>query len=214
MIADIFSQLALLIIKIISDSGYLGISALMALESACIPIPSEVIMPFAGYLVSAGRFSLWLVIFWGAIGNLIGSIIAYGVGFYGGRPLIAKYGKYILLKQEELDKAQRFFEKYGNLSVFFSRLLPIIRTFISLPAGIAKMRFGKFCFYTFIGSFFWSALLAYIGVFFGENWDVVGGYFRKFDWLIAILIIIFIVYFIYKKISAQGRSASGGGKTI
>jgi len=214
MIADIFSQLALLIIKIISESGYLGISILMALESACIPIPSEVIMPFAGYLVSAGRFSLWLVIFWGAIGNLIGSIIAYGVGFYGGRPLIAKYGKYILLRQEELDKAQRFFGKYGNLSVFFSRLLPIIRTFISLPAGIAKMRFGRFCFYTFIGSFFWSAFLAYIGVFFGENWDVIGIYFRKFDWLIAILIIIFIVYFIYKKISAQGRSASGGKKTI
>jgi membrane protein DedA with SNARE-associated domain len=200
MIAEILSQIAGLIIKIISESGYLGITLLMTLESACIPIPSEIIMPFSGYLVFLGRFSLLAVIFWGAVGNLLGSIIAYWVGVFGGRPFIERYGKYVLLRQEELDRAQRFFGKYGNLSIFFSRLLPIIRTFISFPAGIAKMRFGKFCFYTFIGSLFWSAILAYIGVFLGENWEIVGTYFRKFDWLIAILLIVFIVLFLYKKL--------------
>ena len=199
MITSILAWLASLIIKVISGSGYLGITVLMALESACIPIPSEIIMPFSGFLVATGKFSLWLVILWGAIGNLVGSIIAYGVGFYGGRPLIAKYGKYVLLKQEELDKAEKFFGKYGNLSVFFSRLLPIIRTFISFPAGIARMKFKKFCFYTFIGSLFWSAFLAYIGLFLGENWEVISVYFRKFDWLIIILLVFGISYFIYKK---------------
>lgn len=200
MIAHIFSQLAFLIIKIISSSSYFGISILMTLESACIPIPSEIIMPFSGFLVATGKFSLWLVILWGTIGNLIGSIIAYGVGFYGGRPLIVKYGKYVLLKQEELDKAEKFFNKYGNLSVFFSRLLPVIRTFISLPAGIARMRFGKFCFYTFIGSLFWSIILSCIGLFLGKNWESVGVYFRKFDWLIGILLIFCVCYFVYKKV--------------
>lgn len=200
MITDIFSQIASLIIKIISDSGYLGVTLLMALESACIPIPSEVIMPFSGYLVALGEFSLLLVIFWGTIGNLLGSIIAYWIGVYGGRPFIERYGKYVLLRQGELDRAQRFFEKYGGLSIFFARILPIIRTFISLPAGIAKMPFWKFCFYTFIGSFFWSALLSYIGVFLGENWEVIGVYFKKFDWLILILLVVFIFVFLYKRI--------------
>src|SRR4030042_3429150 len=205
MISDILAQLANFIIKIISDSGYFGITFLMALESACIPIPSEVIMPFAGYLVAIKKFSLIWVIIWGAIGNLTGSIIAYWAGAYGGRSFILKYGKYILLKQEELDKAQRFFDKYGNLSIFFSRILPIVRTFISFPAGIAKMSFRKFCFYTFIGSLIWSAILSYIGVFLGENWESIGIYFRRFDWLILILLIVFVVLFLYKKLRKKQR---------
>src|SRR4030043_627778 len=200
MISDILAQLANFIIKIISDSGYFGITFLMALESACIPIPSEIIMPFSGYLVALGRFSLLAVIFWGAIGNLIGSIIAYWVGVFGGKPFIERYGKYVLIRKEELDRSQRFFERYGGLSIFFSRLLPIIRTFISFPAGIAKMPFIRFCLYTFVGSLFWSAVLSYIGVFFGENWEVIGAHFRKFDWLILILLIIFILLFISKNL--------------
>ncbi len=200
MITNILAWLASLIIKVISGSGYLGITALMALESACIPIPSEIIMPFSGYLVTTGRFSLLWVIIFGTIGNLIGSIIAYIIGFYGGRPLVEKYGKYILINKEEIGRADNFFHKYGNLSIFFSRLLPIVRTFISLPAGIAKMRFWKFSCYTFIGSLLWSALLAYIGVFLGSRWQTIEIYFRKFDWLIGILLIIGVVCFIYKKI--------------
>lgn len=200
MITTILAWLAALVIKIISASGYIGIFGLMAMESACIPIPSEVIMPFAGYLATTGRFALPLVIILGALGNLFGSVVAYLVGFYGGRQVVEKYGKYILVGKEELDRADRFFYQYGNLSVFFSRLLPIIRTFISLPAGIAKMKFWKFSFYTFIGSLFWSALLAYIGVFLGNRWQTIEVYFRKFDWLIGILLIIGVVCFIYKKI--------------
>ncbi len=172
----------------------------MALESACLPVPSEIIMPFSGYLVAIGKFTLWPVIIWGAIGNLIGSIAAYFIGIYGGRAFIKKYGKYILLSQEELDKSEKFFKKYGSLSIFFSRLLPVIRTFISLPAGIARMPFWKFCFYTLIGSLLWSVLLTYIGVFLGENWHAVEVYFRKFDWLIGILILFAIGYWLYKKI--------------
>jgi membrane protein DedA with SNARE-associated domain len=203
MIANILAWLASLAIKVISTSGYLGIAGLMGLESACIPIPSEVIMPFAGYLVTTGRFSfLWVVIL-GAFGNLVGSIVAYAAGFYGGRPFIKRYGKYVLIKEEELDKADKFFNKYGSLSVFFSRLLPIARTFISLPAGIAKMPFWKFSFYTFIGSFFWSALLAYLGVFLGSRWQALEVYFKKFDWLIGAVLVIGIIYFVYKKINKK-----------
>lgn len=200
MIVSILSWLAALVIKVISGSGYLGIAGLMALESACIPIPSEVVMPFAGYLTTTGQFSLFWVIIFGAIGNLIGSIVAYIIGFYGGRPFIEKYGKYILIRKKELDKSDKFFNKYGSISVFFSRLLPIVRTFISLPAGIAKMPFWKFSFYTFFGSLFWSAILAYVGVFLGGNWRNIEIYFRKFDWIIGALLIIGIVYFVYKKL--------------
>jgi membrane protein DedA with SNARE-associated domain len=199
MITDVLAKVAELVIRIISDTGYFGIASLMAIESACIPVPSEIIMPFAGFLTISGKLSLLLVIIWGAIGNLIGSIVAYIIGAYGGRPFIEKYGKYVLLGRDELDKSQRFFTKYGSISVFFSRLLPIVRTFISLPAGIARMPFGKFCIYTFVGSFLWSGLLAYIGVFLGENWKSIEVYFRKFDWLVAVLIIFGVIYFLYKK---------------
>jgi membrane protein DedA with SNARE-associated domain len=199
MITNILAWLAFLIIKIISVGGYLGITALMLLESACLPIPSEIIMPFSGYLVTTGRFSWFWVIILGTVGNLLGSLVAYGVGIYGGRPFIEKYGKYIFIRKEELNNTQRFFEKYGNLSIFFSRLLPVIRTFISLPAGIARMHFGKFCLYTFIGSLGWSVLLTFLGVFLGENWKIIEIYFRKFDWLIGILLVVGIIYFLYKK---------------
>jgi len=200
VVADILTWLGSLIISIISSTGYFGITILMALESACLPVPSEIIMPFSGYLVVLGRFSFWLVVIWGTIGNLLGSVAAYFVGIKGGRPFIERYGKYILISQEDLERADRFFKKFGNLSIFISRLLPVIRTFISLPAGIARMPFWKFCFYTFIGSLPWSALLAYFGILFGENWQSIEIYFRKFDWLLGILIIFAIGWFIYKKI--------------
>lgn len=199
MIAEIFSQIASLIMNIISESGYLGIGFLMILESACIPVPSEIIMPFAGFLTISEKFSFFSVVFWGAFGNLIGSIIAYIVGMYGGRAFIEKYGKYVLLGKEELDKSQRFFIKYGSASIFFSRFLPIVRTFISLPAGIARMPFKRFCIYTFIGCFIWSGLLVYIGRFLGDNWQSIEIYFRKFDWLVAAILIAGVVYFFYKK---------------
>jgi membrane protein DedA with SNARE-associated domain len=200
MIYDLLTHISSFIVNVISSLGYAGITALMALESACIPIPSEIIMPFSGYLVWEGRFVLLSVILWGTIGNLIGSIIAYFIGIYGGRPLIEKYGKYILISSHDLGLAERWFKKYGNISVFFSRMLPIVRTFISVPAGVARMPFWKFCFYTFAGSLPWAFILTYVGVIMGENWSGIEVYFRKFDWLIVILVGLLIGWFIYKKI--------------
>lgn len=200
MIYDIFSWAGSLIVGIISSLGYPGIGILMALESACIPIPSEIIMPFSGYLVFLGKFSLWQVIIWGTMGNLVGSVIAYFVGIYGGRPLIEKYGKYVLISSHDLNQAEIWFKKYGNISVLFSRMLPVIRTFISFPAGVARMPFRKFCLYTFLGSLPWAVLLTYIGIITGENWKDIEVYFRKFDWLIVILVGFLISWWLYKKL--------------
>ncbi len=216
MIYDFLALISSFIIKFISDLGYAGITILMALESACIPIPSEVIMPFSGYLVWEGRFSLGTVVLWGTIGNLIGSIIAYLIGFYGGRTLLEKYGKYILISGDDLNRAERWFKKYGSVSVLFSRMLPLIRTFISFPAGIARMPFGKFVVYTFLGSLPWSFFLTYyIGVMGGENWQNIEPYFRKFDWLIVILVISLIGLWLFKKIkNPPSRKASEGEEKI
>ena len=191
------------IIKVISTTGYFGITALMALESACIPIPSEIIMPFSGYLVFMGRFLFWPVVIWGAIGNLLGSIACYWVGYYGGRPLIKKYGKYILISSHDLERADQWFQKYGQSTVFFSRLLPIVRTFISLPAGISRMNFTKFCFYTLVGSLPWSFALTYAGVIMGENWSTIKVYFEKFDLVIGGLVIFGIIYWIWRHLSQR-----------
>ncbi len=185
MITSILKAVADLIVRVISNTGYLGVLGLMAVESACIPVPSEIIMPFAGFLTISGKLSFLPIVISGAAGNLLGSIFAYYIGVFGGRPFIEKYGKYFLVGKGELEKSQRFFNRYGSISVFFARLLPIVRTFISLPAGISRMPFIKFCSYTFIGSIIWSAFLAYIGIFLGENWQSIEIYFRRFDWLIV-----------------------------
>ena len=200
MIYDIFAIISSLVINVISNLGYGGSFILMILESALIPLPSAIIMPFSGFLVWEEKFSFPNVIWWGTFGNLIGSIIAYWLGYYGGRPLIEKYGKFVLISRHELDFADRWFQKYGGISILFSRMLPAVRTFISLPAGIARMPFGKFCLYTFLGSLPWSFVLTYAGVIMGENWKGLEVYFRKFDWAIGILGILILGWFIYYKI--------------
>ncbi len=189
MVTEFFSWLSSIIIEVISATGYFGVTFLMLLESACLPVPSEIIMPFAGFLVWQGKFSLGTVIFWGAVGNLLGSIIAYVVGFWGGRKFIERWGKYFLISIHDLELSDQWFKRFGQAIVFFGRLMPIVRTFISLPAGIAKMDFKKFCFYTFLGSLPWSFFLAYSGVIMGENWESLKNYFHKFDIVIAIFII-------------------------
>lgn len=194
MISDILGWLASLIISIISNTGYLGVTFLMALESAGILIPSEVIMPFSGYLAGIGRFSLWLVIFWATVGNIFGSLALYVVGYYGGRPFALRYGRYFFFTAEELEKSDKWFKKYGSLAVFFGRMLPVVRTYISLPAGVVKMNLPKFLGYTFVGSVPWNFALAYIGLVLGENWKGIEIYFRKFDYVILILIVIGIVW--------------------
>jgi membrane protein DedA with SNARE-associated domain len=212
MIYEILAWLGALVTGIISGMGYWGVFLLMALESACIPIPSEVIMPFSGFLVWQGTFHLIPVVIWGALGNLAGSIIAYGVGFYGGRPLLLKYGKYLLISESDLDKSQEWFKKHGSASVLFARCLPIVRTFISLPAGIAKMPFWKFCLYTFLGSLPFVFFLTYGGVIAGENWNILEPYFRKFDWLILIVGVLLVGLFIIKKLTPRLSSGQGEKK--
>lgn len=203
MIEKIISILASFIIGGISLLGYSGVALMMAIESACVPLPSEIIMPFSGYLVSTGEFSLWGVSLAGAAGCVIGSILAYWVGYYGGRPMAEKYGKYVLITHHDLDIADNFFNKYGNLAVFFSRMLPVVRTFISLPAGIARMNFAKFVSYTFLGSLPFCYLLAYIGKKLGDNWNTLGVYFHKFDIIIGVVILIGIVWFVRRHLNIR-----------
>ena len=196
MVTRILEALASFIIFVISMMGLPGIVLLMAIESACIPLPSEVIMPFAGYLVFLGKYSLWSVGLAGAIGCVVGSVPAYYLGMYGGRPLIEKYGKYILMSRHDLDMADRWFQRHGEATVFFARLLPVIRTFIAFPAGVARMEMKRFLIYTFAGSLPWCLGLAYIGMVMGERWPVLREYFHKFDLLIGAVIVAGIVWYV------------------
>jgi membrane protein DedA with SNARE-associated domain len=176
----------------------------MTAESALIPFPSEVTMPFAGYLSSLGRLNVYWVIVVGALANLFGSILAYWLGYWGEetfvRKLIKKYGKFFLITMSEYDRSEKWFRKYGEKIVFFSRVLPVVRTFISLPAGIAEMNFTKFCIFTFVGSLIWSALLTYIGFVLGNNWHSLEGYYRKFEYVIIFAALALVLYYIIHKI--------------
>jgi membrane protein DedA with SNARE-associated domain len=196
MTEKILGVLFLFIKSVIAATSYGGIALLMAIESACIPLPSELIMPFAGYLVYEGALSLFWVATAGAIGCNLGSLVAYEIGHYGGRPLVERYGRWILMGRRELDWAERFFSRWGSLAVFFGRLLPVIRTFIALPAGIAHMSRAKFHIYTFLGSWPWCLALAYFGMKLGENWRELGKYFHQFDFVIGGLLLIGVVWFV------------------
>lgn len=208
---SILEALVLWTINIISHLGYSGIFFLMTLESALIPIPSEVIMPFSGFLVAQGRFNLFAVALVGAFGNLFGSWIAYWIGYTKGekyiRKLVVRYGKFILLTEEEFDDALRAFNKHGQWVAGVSRMLPAVRTIISLPAGIAKLDFWKFSALTFFGSLIWSFTLAYIGFLLGKNWEIIRPYFRKFDVLIVALVAILVIFYIYHKLKKRRISA-------
>jgi membrane protein DedA with SNARE-associated domain len=181
-----------------------GVMLLMAVESACIPFPSELIMPLAGWmLIKEPLLSVWYVFMAGAIGaigNTIGSVIAYYVGIWAGRPLLNKYGRYVLISQHDLDMADRWFSRSGGWTVFISRLLPVVRTYISLPAGIARMHMAKFLIYTFTGSFIWSTGLAYGGYLLGEHWEELRSAMRPFDPIIIAVIVILIGLYIYRHI--------------
>src|SRR3989344_5322973 len=197
-------QISSSIIHLIQSAGYLGIFILMTLESALIPIPSEITMPFAGFLVSQGKLNFWLVVLVGAFGNLIGSLIAYGIGFYLEEHVIVKwvkkYGKFLLITEHEYERSLRWLRKYGEGVAFFSRVLPAVRTFISLPAGLSEMNIWKFSFYTFIGSLIWSTLLTYVGVRFGSQWHILEPYFRQFQMVLGGVFLIFILWYINHKL--------------
>ncbi|MBV9120192.1 MAG: DedA family protein [Chloroflexi bacterium] len=189
-----------------ASAGYLGVVVLMALESCCIPIPSEVILPLAGFLVAQGKFTFWVAALAGSVGGTIGSCVAYGIGAAGGRPLLLKYGRYILISEHDAARADRFFEFHGDVTAFVSRLLPVVRTFISLPAGITRMNFPKFVIYTFAGSLIWSLVLVYVGQVLGQNWIEVREFLQRFDYLIVAVIVLAIVFYIYRHL--QRRQAT------
>ena len=197
MTEKILAALFIFIKSVIAATGYGGIVILMAIESACIPLPSELIMPFAGYLVFEGTMKLVWVATAGAIGCNLGSLVAYEVGFHGGRPLVERYGRWILLGRRDLDLADRFFARWGYLAVFIARLLPVIRTFIALPAGIARMPRGRFHIYTFLGSWPWCFALAWFGMKLGENWRGLGKYLHQLDAAILVVLVGGIVWFVW-----------------
>ena len=205
MISQVLEALAVWIQGVISTLGYGGVGGLMAIESACVPLPSEVIMPFAGSLIPMGRFTLFGCGLAGAIGCVVGSIPAYYFGAYGGRPLILKYGRYILLSEEHLDWADKFFAQRGDLTVFIARLLPVVRTFIAFPAGVARMPMGKFIVYTFAGSFPWCLGLAYVGMKLGEHIDELKPWFHRFDAVLVVLGLAAVAWFVRKQLKARAR---------
>jgi len=196
----ILENLSNLAIYLIESLGYWGVLLAMTLESACIPLPSEIIMPFSGYVVYEGTTNMTLIgiTIVGALGNLFGSLIAYYVGLIGGRPLLEKYGKYVMITHSKLELADQWFTKYGYEAVFISRFLPIIRTFISLPAGITHMDLKKFVIYTFLGSLPWCFALGYIGVKLGPHWEIIRNYFHILDYVVVLGLVIFVGYLIYK----------------
>jgi len=209
MIESILAWLAGIIIAVISATGYLGILILMAIESACIPLPSEVIMPFSGYLVSTGRFDLMLAATAGALGCNVGSIFAYELGKRGGRPAIERWGRFVLIGPGELDTADRFFARWGSAAVLIGRLLPVIRSFIAFPAGIARMPLVKFHVYTFIGSWPWCFGLAWVGMVLGEKWDSdprVKAAFHSADAVILALIVLAGIAFVWHRLRGVRRA--------
>lgn len=209
MFEKIIAVLATFVIGVISAGGYLGIVALMAIESACIPLPSELIMPFAGYLVSTGRFDIYGAATAGALGCNLGSIVAYEAGKRGGRPLVERYGKFLLIGVDELDAADRFFRRWGSLAVLIGRLLPVIRTFIAFPAGVARMRLVPFHVYTFVGSWPFCFALALIGRELGERWNSdprLKAFFHQADLFIGLALVALAAAYIWHRVNGIRKS--------
>jgi membrane protein DedA with SNARE-associated domain len=207
MMEKILAILFVFIKSVVAATGYGGITLLMAIESACIPLPSELIMPFAGYLVYEGKLKLLWVATAGAIGCNLGSLVAYEIGCYGGRPLVEKYGRWMFLSRREMDWADRFFARWGYLAVLIARMLPLVRTFIALPAGVARMPRGRFHIYTFLGSWPWCFVLAWLGMKLGENWRGLGKYFHQFDIVIGGVLLLGIGYFVWTHWQNRMRAA-------
>lgn len=193
-----FAYLVELFTRIISDAGYLGLTFLMMLESMIAPVPSEAVMPFAGFLIYQGKMHWETVILFSTLGSIIGSIISYYIGMNFGRPLIIKYGKYLLLNEHHLDLTESFFKKFGQKTIFFSRFIPVVRHFISLPAGAAKMNVWIFSIYTVAGAALWNSFLTWLGYRLGSNWSIIRNYSEKLDIIIVVLIVFGIGYLFYK----------------
>jgi membrane protein DedA with SNARE-associated domain len=197
--------------------GYVGVMLAMGIESAMVPLPSELILPYAGFLISdasqvepltGGPWNYWIVVVVATIGNTIGSLVAYAIGAWGGRPFLERYGKYLLIRPHEIELADHFFQKYGAATAFFSRLLPIVRTFISFPAGVARMPLRTFIAYSTAGAFLWSMLLVFAGMQLGANWTDIRHALQPFDLAIAVLVVAGVVLFIWWRLGMPGRRRS------
>lgn len=191
------------IINLISSGGYPIIAFLMALESMITPVPSEAVMPFAGFLVHEGKFSFELVVLFATVGSLIGSFISYYAGAYGGKPLVKRFGKYFFLDLHDLELTEKFFKKYGDGTVFISRFIPVIRHLISIPAGVGRMNPAKFFAYTLLGAAAWNAILTYVGYVLKDRWKDLLQYTEILDMLIVSGIVILVALFVYKHRTAK-----------
>ncbi len=214
MFERIINYLAGFIVAVISAGGYTGVALLMAIESACIPLPSEIIMPFAGYLVSTGQFTLIGAATAGAIGCNLGSTVAYYVAVYGGRPVIERWGPYLLIRHSDLERAERLFDRYGGIMIFVGRLLPVVRTFIAFPAGLARMRMLPFQIYTFVGSWIWCFALAYVGFVLGDRWNSDPEFRRIYhalDVVIVVALVAAIGWFLWSHWPRRGSKPNGNG---
>ena len=206
LVGGIFlGQLFEIVINYIDSWGYIAIIIGMALESACIPIPSELIFGFTGYLVFLGRMDFTLAVVSGVVGGLLGSVLAYGVGYCGGAAFVERYGRYILLSKKHVAVAQHWFDRYGLKAVFYSRLLPVVRTFISLPAGFAQVNFGKFIVYTALGSLPWTMVLIYAGIMLGENWPKINEVGHDISLIVVIILIGLGVYYLVRSRADERR---------
>ena len=210
MSEKILAAVAGFITAFITATGYFGVAILMGMESACVPIPSEIIMPFAGYQVYLHHLTLWGVATAGALGCNLGSAVAYWVGAYGGRPLVEHFGRYVLLSERDLDRTTTFFDKYGSATVLVGRLLPVVRTFIALPAGIARMNQLRFHIYTFLGSWPWCFVLAYVGMKLGQHWDTDPRFkvaFHRFHLAVELAIVVGFAWFLWSHIRSAREDA-------
>jgi len=198
MLNSILGHIIQFIETTISAMGPLGISLLMAIESCNIPLPSEAILTFAGYLVTKNVMTIHTASWAGAFGCVLGSVPSYYLGYFGGRPFVEKYGKWLLISHKDLEMADKWSEKYGDWSFFICRMLPVVRTFISLPAGILKANFPRFILFTFLGSLVWSYFLVYVGIKFGENLDKFKAIWHEFDIAILSVCVILGVLYLYR----------------
>ena len=194
--------------------GYVGVLLAMGIESAMVPLPSELILPFGGFMVSSATqiepltgqpWNFWIVVIVATLGNTLGSLIAYAIGAYGGRPFLERYGKYLLIREHEIEAADVFFEKYGAATVFFGRLLPIVRTFISFPAGVTRMPLGKFIAYSTAGALPWSIALVWAGVLLGDNWVQIREMLKPFNIAIAVAVIALFAGLLWWRLGMPGK---------
>ncbi|HEX7471718.1 MAG TPA: DedA family protein [Candidatus Limnocylindrales bacterium] len=201
------------LIGLYGSVGYLGVLAAMSIESAMVPLPSELILPFAGFLISDptqveplthGRWEFWIVVLVATIGNTIGSCIGYAIGAYGGRPFLHRWGRFLLIREHEIDAAEQFFNRYGAATAFLSRLLPVVRTFISFPAGVARMPLGRFIAYSTAGAFLWSTALVFAGTQLGVHWQDIRHALQPFDLLMVVVVVALVALFVWSRLGRPG----------